>query len=150
MAEAKFLENIEENRIEEIEKKMEQAVEGITPFRLWAEGVGAFPNLSSPRVIWVGIKAEDNNPLPLLQRGLEEELSMLGFEREDRTFHPHLTIGRIKYLEDKKHLVDGLRGLADTKVGEFWVEGITLFKSELKPTGAVYTKLKEVRLKSSQ
>jgi len=141
----KFLGDVEEGKIKEIGKVLERIAEGITPFRLLVEGVGAFPTISSPRVIWVGVKTEGENLL-VLQKGLEEGLAQLGFEKETRPFQPHLTLGRIRYLEDKKGLVESYRALGDIKLGGFLVEGIILFKSELKPTGAVYTKLKEVRL----
>lgn len=142
----KFLGDIEEKEIEEIGKVLERVAEGIAPFRLSVEGVGAFPTISNPRVIWVGVKTEGENLL-LLRKGLEEGFAQLGFEKETRPFQPHLTLGRIKYLGDKKGFIEGYRALGGIKLGGFLVEGIVLFKSELKPTGAVYTRLKEVMFK---
>lgn len=142
----KFLGEVQEGKIDDIKEKIEDAGKGVGPFLLSVNGIGYFPNPHRPRVIWVGIKTYDNMLNTLYER-LESGLKELGFEKEDRRFHPHLTLGRIKEITRKtalKGMPDNLNG--SDELGKFKAEGICLYKSELNPKGAVYTKLFECKL----
>ena len=140
----KFLGNIETDKAHAIEKILKNIVSQISIGKLSVEGVGAFPTINNPRVIWVGI--EDDKNLLKIYTQLEDGLASLGFKKEDRPFKPHLTLGRVKFLKDKKGLKERLEKLADIKLASFIVDSLILFKSELTPEGSLYTKLKEVKL----
>ncbi len=141
----KFLGEVEEARIAGIGKALEAAAEGIGPFTVTAEGVGGFPNLKGPRVVWVGIKEEP--ALIKLQKNIDVRLSALGFEEEARAFHPHLTLCRVKSPSDGRELG---RVITETRpeVSEQWkAVSFSLYKSVLSPKGAQYSVLKKIDLK---
>ena len=141
----KFFGNFEESRIEPIVESIREPVQAAFPFSLQVSGVGAFPHFKNPRVVWVGLvdKTSSLNPF---QKKLEARLDQIGFPREDRAFQPHLTLGRAKSSRGKDELVGQMEKYREEKFGEFQVEGVTLFSSELTPSGPIYTKLRELRL----
>jgi 2'-5' RNA ligase len=141
----KFFGNIEESRIEPIVKSIERPIQSSAPFSLKVRGLGAFPHLKNPRVIWVGL-VDGNEVLAYFQKQLEEELEKIGFEPEERAFHPHLTLGRMKSSKGKAELVGRMERYKEEEFGDFKVERIILFKSDLRPTGPIYTPLRELKL----
>jgi len=111
-------------------------------FEIEFGGLGAFPNPKRPRVIWIGIQAPAG--LEALQHGIEAASAKLGYPVEKRPFSPHLTIGRVKQNIHASGMQKIRTTLEETQVGSLGTAQITavhLFKSDLKPTGAVYTKL---------
>lgn len=113
-----------------------EAVSGIAPFSLSLEGVGCFPDARRPRVIWIGVDKDGGGRLTALARLLDEKLAPLAVRRDEKNFHPHLTVARIKA---PCRIVDKLP--ADFRSGPFAVDRVVLFESKLKPTGAVYEKI---------
>ena len=112
------------------------------PFTMNSGGLGAFPNLRRPRVIWVGMQAPDN--LNALQKGVETGMNELGYPPEDRQFSPHLTLARISNNATPEMVNQIGSTLVVSHVeslGSFSLTSIHVFRSELKPTGAVYTRL---------
>lgn len=141
----KFLGDIEEDSIEKVAAVIEGASEGQNPFEVRVKGSGAFPNLRNPRVAWLGVEDEAKG-LRQLQQPLDDGLKALGFEPEEREFKPHLTLGRVKGQKGKERLAAAVSELKALDLGSFKVDRVMLYKSELKPTGAIYTKLREVVL----
>jgi len=144
----KFLGDIAESQVRPIGQALQRACAGTPPFAISLTEMGCFPNLQRPRVIWVGVGG-DLEALTQLQRAVESEINPLGFEPERRGFTPHLTLARIR---DKAHsserqklgqLLTKVR--VDTSVGQT-VEQLSLMRSELRPSGAVYTCLVAVPL----
>jgi 2'-5' RNA ligase len=146
----KFLGSVEEDRIEAITQAMEAAAASCGALRLKLKGVGAFPGLARPRVVWVGLVG-DTERLGLLQRELETRLAALGWAPEARPFAPHLTLGRVKEpVRGKSPLAEAILRLSGVEPeGDFEAAELVLFRSELKPGGAVYTKLRSVRLRGA-
>jgi len=107
--------------------------------------MGAFPHLKNPRVIWVGL-VNGSQILTSLQKEIETELEKIGFQPEDRPFHPHLTLGRMKSSRGKDELVERMEKHKEEGFGDLQVERVILFKSDLKPSGPIYTALRELRL----
>jgi len=136
----KFLGNVQIGMIPKINEKIEEVTRQTLPFSLWMEGSGAFPHIKRPNVIWMGIKG-DLAQLNLLQRGVEERLEDLGFPREHKDFRPHLTIGRVRNLKKLGDLKIGIEKFMGERSNPFQVKEVVLFKSQLNPGGAVYTKL---------
>jgi len=139
----KFLGDIPAEQIQPIVAAAMGAVQDEPPVSLGVSGLGAFPNPRRPRVIWVGIEG-DVARLGRLQARLEEALEPLGFPRDERAFRPHLTVGRVK---EPRRPPDLTRALADVTVprcNSFDVREILLYKSDLRPTGAIYTKLQHL------
>lgn len=140
----KFLGEVKEEKIEEVYQVVEKSVNGIKSFTVNLQGLGGFPNLKRPRVIWVGVE-KGKEILAELYPKMEEEFLKIGFAKENRSFTPHLTIGRIK---SPKHL-EGLASEINKttfETEEFEVKEVVVMKSTLFPTGAVYTPLKKVLL----
>ncbi len=143
----KFFGNIEELRIEPIFKSIEEPIRNTLPFSLEVRGVGAFPHLRNPRVIWIGL-VDGREVLVSFQKQIETQLEKIGFQPEDRPFHPHLTLGRMKSSRGKEELVGRMERHKEEEFGDFQVERVILFKSDLKPSGPIYTLLKEIKLGS--
>ncbi len=141
----KFFGNIEESQIEPIVKSIEKPVRTTSPIGMTVRGMGAFPGLKNPRVIWVGLNDERRELAPFQNR-LEKELEKIGFQPEDRPFHPHLTLGRMRSNRGKDELVRGLERHREEPFGSFQVDRVVLFKSDLTPKGAIYSPLREIRL----
>ena len=141
----KFFGNIEEARIEPICEAMKGPAHDAHVFSLRVKGMGVFPHWKNPRVIWMGLIDEAGILIPL-QRELETALGKMGFEPEGRAFRPHLTLGRVNSSRGKEGLIQRMEEYREEEFGAFSVEGMTLFKSDLKPAGPIYTRLREVRL----
>lgn len=144
----KFLGNVPADRIEMIELALAQACEGAHRFRMKFRGLGCFPNLSRPNVIWVGVEG-DIDLLSALQHSIEQHLATLGYAPEKRAYTPHLTLGRVARNVDPKQRrrIGGLieRTTVDT-LGEMATGEISLMRSDLSPSGAKYTRLASVPL----
>jgi len=143
----KFFGNIEESRVDSITRSIEPFVAGTPHFSLEVRGMGAFPNIRNPRVIWLGLIDEKQVLMPL-QKQLESTLETIGFPVEDRPFRPHLTLGRVNSSRGKDELIGRIEKYKEEKFGDVEVKRFVLFKSDLRPTGPIYTPLREVKLGS--
>jgi len=137
----KFLGDAEESAIDEITVRILKATEGLQPFKIRLKGMGAFPSMSSIRVVWVGI--EDGEPLERIAENLDKSMSELGFEREKRGFKPHLTLARTRSAKNISNVQEILMEDAATDYGEYTVDRILLKKSVLTPNGPIYSTVKE-------
>jgi 2'-5' RNA ligase len=112
------------------------------PFEISVGESGAYPRTNRPRVLWVGVKAPQE--LYILQKGIEAQMEKLGYARESRPFSPHLTLGRVKSYTSTSDLNKITMVIESNKVGFLGakrVKDVILFKSDLKPSGAEYTKI---------
>jgi 2'-5' RNA ligase len=133
----KFLGDIDSDHIEKIIAAMTLTIKDFTGVSLSAKEIGVFPNSRRPRVIWAGLSGQLER-LQNLQRTLDSHLAVLG-----------LTLGRVKGKIDfarMKTAIDKLKGFESES---FETSEIILFKSELRPTGAVYSKVQRVTLSSN-
>ena len=141
----KFLGDIPVNLINPLLCSLQKAADGVEAFSLKIEGLGVFPNLRKPRVVWIGI-SEGGEPLQKLQTRVEQELARIGIPREKKKFSAHLTLGRIRTLGDARNLHDLLSSVPSPVAGLSVVKNIRLMKSELHPSGAVHTELGRISL----
>lgn len=141
----KFLGSVESDRIESIKSEMLKTAQVKGPFSLAVTGVGVIPNPRYPRVVYSNL-LDSKKKLRDLSRELDEAMSLLGFEREQRDFLPHLTLGRVKSFKAKSLLMMKIREFHNKEIGRLEVGSIYLIKSELKPTGANYTEIAEIPL----
>ncbi len=141
----KFLGDVPKDDIEKIQSLMYDSAAACTPISLFAKGIGVFPGIKRPRVVWVGVSGELEALIGLKSR-LEEGLEDLGFEKEKRSFKSHLTLGRVKGRVEPKQLGDVIKKYEGFRSETFCAENVVLYQSELKPTGAVYTALARVPL----
>jgi len=143
----KFLGDVDEARIPEVEQALERAVAPLTRFAVEAGGLGAFPDSRAPRVLWVALGGQTNH-LARLASQVERALEPLGFPPEMKPFNPHLTLARIKERSRDVGRVMAESGVVESGgvLGRLDVDAVALIKSELKPSGAVYTRLFQVPL----
>jgi 2'-5' RNA ligase len=139
----KFLGNTEEST-DSIVDVIKGTCSRFEPVTLEIRGVGVFPNVKSPRVIWAGMNC--NTALAEIRISIEEGLFSLGFERDSRKFSPHLTLGRFRSSQGRRPLMDKIELLKDKSYGMIHAETVVLMKSDLAPGGAQYTRLAEISL----
>lgn len=142
----KFMGEVQESKVPEIMAALTKAVQDVKSFRLDVAGTGAFPNPKNARVVWIGVSGEID-VLTKLQAAVEEAITRLGFKQEDRAFTPHLTLGRIKFIRSRDTWLKALEEIKGIKLSAFDVHAVSLMKSELKLSGAIYTEIGRVELK---
>jgi 2'-5' RNA ligase len=140
----KFLGAVEESRIERVRKAVEDAARGIGPFEVQIGGTGCFPSPRSPRVLWVGLPAVPE-PLTQLHSKIETELDGAGFALEKRRFSPHLTIGRIRAQHNATAVAEAFI-TSGFEVERFEAKQVVVMRSDLKPTGSIYTRQAIIKL----
>ncbi|MDD4953710.1 MAG: RNA 2',3'-cyclic phosphodiesterase [Candidatus Omnitrophica bacterium] len=146
----KFLGEIDEEKIGRVADIIKAVAENNHPYPLALSCVGAFPNITSPRVIWAGVN-KGNEETTRIAKELEEKISAIGIPEEVRPFSSHITIGRTRSNLNMAKLVQDLKvmaGNAGLLELSCQVNKITLFKSTLTPKGPVYEALKETILKA--
>nr|BCX00949.1 MAG: RNA 2',3'-cyclic phosphodiesterase [Bacteroidota bacterium] len=136
----RFLGEQPEERLGELEAVGRRVAGRSRPFELESDGVGAFPDLGRPRVVWIGFRRSQE--LEELFGALEGELRLRGFDPEMRPFRPHLTVARLKESRSLRGLLTGL----ELEAVRFAVRELVLFRSELHPTGARYSALLRIPL----
>lgn len=142
----KFLGDIARTQVEPILAAMRQALHEQPALHVLAQGLGAFPNLRRPRVLWAGLSGEG---LPELSGAIEAALMPLDFPPEEREFIPHLTLGRVHSLRGWERVLAVIKEYEHAHFGESTVEQVTLYQSELRPDGAIYSPLGSVPLGNS-
>lgn len=147
----KFLGDVPTDTIDQISATLKRICIEHVPFKVMVGEFGCFPNFRRPRILWIGVQ-DLSARLSDLHGEIETGLSKLGFARETRRFHPHLTIGRVKSVRDHVESRRFATALEDVKIGDIGqlhVDDVSLMKSDLKPTGAVYSRLIAARLGGS-
>jgi 2'-5' RNA ligase len=136
----KFVGEVTNERAAEVEDVAQRLAASVPPFTLRLGGIGAFPNLRRPRVVWMGVEAPPE--LLQLQSGLEAALGELGFPREERPYSPHLTLGRARPDAQPSELraLPELAGLVDYS-GIIDARTVDVMRSHLSPKGARYERL---------
>lgn len=141
----KFLGEVDAERVGPIGDALAGAVRGLRPFTVGLGGVGAFPSLSKPRVVWVGM--ERHPALELLANDVERALMGLSFEPELKPFSPHLTLGRAERGARASAFGDfPAQAAAVAYEGSTTVESVDLMHSVLGPHGPTYTVLSRAPL----
>jgi RNA 2',3'-cyclic 3'-phosphodiesterase len=139
----KFLGNIYSSQIPQITDIMKTAAGKVPPLDLRLGGLGMFPNEQRPRVIWVALEG-NTEPLATMQREIEQALAPLGFAPENRAFTPHLTLGRVRdnaSSDDRKEIGGVVNEKKIDYEASFTLRELSLMKSTLAPTGAIYNRL---------
>lgn len=145
----KFLGHITQESIENVKKILDKASSRYKPFEASLFNIGGFPKLEYPRVIWVGID-KGCSQIEAIAKDIEEELSLMGFEKEKRPFTAHLTLGRVRSSKGRKELVSKIKALDFKPSASCTIDKIILFQSTLTPQGPIYTPLHESKLKQAR
>lgn len=143
----KFLGEIQSVRANGIQKALDLVLGAIPAFDLSIAGAGLFPSARKPRIIWLGILPAHD--VSLLAAKVDNAMQSLGFESEDRPFSPHLTIGRVSRDVSESALPAIAEVVLKNQPGEIGmirIQAVTLFRSDLRPQGPIYTPLAHVQL----
>lgn len=145
----KFLGDVSSASVDILSQMLRTEADTCPAFDMHISGLGSFPSLRRPRVLFIGIQAPAE--LEALYRGIESACARLGYESETRDFSPHLTLGRVKPDASALDQQRIRRVLEETKIdslGTARVNSVHLYKSDLKPTGSVYTQIFSAPLKN--
>lgn len=132
----KFLGSVAGARLEPIRGALREIGKRRGAFPVAAHGIGAFPSLRRPRVVWVGLRGEE---LAILADDVEAALAGLGFAAERRGFTPHVTLGRVNSLRGWAAVEECLEAHRDDDFGTSVIRGLALYRSELRAGGSLYT-----------
>lgn len=135
----KFLGDVPVEAIDAVGEAVRNLAAPQAPFSLVFGGIGAFPTLNRPRVIWIGVK-HGAETVTHLAKAVNRELKPLGFPIDNR-FHPHLTLGRLRMPMNLQPLKNVLRKYDTIDGATVNVTEITFMQSQLQPNGAIYTPL---------
>ena len=144
----KFLGNTEESLVKSLKEHIDEVAAGFQPLTSRIDRIGAFPNLNRPRVIWASF-SECVEILAKMAGMIDERVHALGWEREERKFKPHLTLGRVKDSSGMEELAAFVKSyeLPDIPLN---LDRLVLFKSTLTQRGPIYERLHERMLGSDQ
>ena len=143
----KFLGNLKYTDIPTLQDNLKKEIKNLRRFSISITNLGAFPNLTHPRVVWIGIEKSQN--LLKLFQVIESATTALGYPKDSHPFSPHITLGRIKKYSRQceiKDLISYLKGFDARKIGGQEIKEIILYKSDLKPTGPTYTRIFSLEL----
>ena len=136
----KFLGELLPDALEQVKDALTEAVAGVPPFSLHFYGLGAFPGMARPRVLWVGV-AEGGQAAQALQARVEAALGQRGFPRDERPFSSHLTLGRVREPRALAGLQEAMARDARMDFVRLEVRALSLMRSDLSPAGSRYTEL---------
>lgn len=134
----KFLGDVSEDKEDRIIDSLKKIK--FEPFSAELGSIGVFPGENYIRVVWIGL--EPKNKINELQQKIDNVLTDL-FPKEKK-FHPHITLGRVKFVKDKKGFIEALKKM-NVEKKDFWVNEFKLIKSTLTPEGPVYEVLKQFK-----
>jgi len=138
----KFLGDVSINNIEVLNELLQAEAASQKPLVISVGGLGAFPKVRSPRVIWVGVEAPQE--LVALQRGIDAQTARIGYAPDQREFSPHLTLGRVSRNatpQEVRKIGDVLNSKKIGFLGVARIREVHLYRSDLRTNGAVYTKV---------
>jgi len=145
----KFLGDTHEVKIAGIRDGLMRATRPIVPFSFSVSGLGCFPNMKQPRVVWAGIEPEGVKALRQLWKSVEDQIAPLGYPTEARGYSPHLTLGRVRREAspaEAAQIGEAVRVAPHVAFGPEAVSAVSLMKSELRPGGPIHTSLFVVKL----
>jgi 2'-5' RNA ligase len=147
----KFLGETPLEKVDAVKDALAQAAAEVEPFTFRVGGLGCFPNSRRPRVVWVGLY-EPLGRLARLRNAVEAKVAPLGFPTERRAFEPHLTLGRVQRYASRSEIREIGEAVETAAIGtigtieEMTATVVSYIKSDLQPSGAVYTTLFQARL----
>ena len=141
----RFIGEVPQDTVKMIQDKM-KILKDIPAFTMYVKGVGAFPSVSRPRVIWAGI-ISGIEQLKEIRRRIESDLRKLGIKPDTHEFVPHITLARVKGRRNIDRVIKMINAYQDYDFGETSVTKVKLKRSILRPQGPLYMDLYEVQLK---
>jgi 2'-5' RNA ligase len=140
----RFLGDIETSAVPLLKDKLAAGLVGTSAHAIRLQGLGCFPNMKRPRVIWLGASGATQRMQEMAQK-VEAACYDAGFGSADKPFAPHLTIGRVKFPDGLERLLEKL-GTLQFATEEFAIDKVVIYKSDLSPRGPIYSAMGEVGL----
>lgn len=131
----RFLGNITLDMSGKLRENLKQTSSHFNCFKFNLDLPGIFPSWKEPRILWVGLNILEGN-LKSLQNEIEVQAQTIGLPQEKQKFHPHITVGRVK--TPSPFISNTWKNVKIMQTPEFIIDRITLFKSILNPSGAIY------------
>lgn len=144
----RFLGETNREQVSEIINVLESVSENFKPFVIEIKGAGVFKNKMQPRVLFLTV--ENNQILFQLANEIRNKIKPFGFDDDEKTFNPHLTLGRIKYIENKDAFYALANRFKDVKVQMVTVTEVIFYQSILSSDGPAYKPIKIVKLNKSE
>lgn len=141
----KFIGDASEDKPGVIRDALERSLKQFGSFKTSLKGAGAFPNPASPRVVWIGA-GEGAGRLKELAGRIEDCLAEAGFDRDERGFTAHLTLGRTRSGENRELLSKRIAGNSGAEAGYFEVKSVDIMQSVLRPEGPEYICLNSISI----
>jgi len=137
----KFFGDTDPARLDEIEESLKDL--SFQPFRIRLKGVGVFPALRRPRIIWMGV-SNNAERFKKLKKRIDDKIRKLGYKPERRKYTPHATIARVRHVKNKRDIVSCIDSLSEVTIGEMIIDSVRMKKSTLTSSGPIYDTLWEV------
>lgn len=141
----KFLGNVSADKVDDIKSRLNKISRQTSPSQFELTEMGAFPKPQMPRIIWLGVKQEKTWMEDLAGK-IDESLAEMEFQKEDRPFHPHVTIARVKTGKNRTALCEAIESFSVGQQARQSVSHFTLFQSTLTPQGPIYQNLQNFPL----
>ena len=144
----RFLGEISTITIEEIKRIMDTIPTIIKSFEMKVFGVGAFPTITRPRVVWAGV-TEGSDKLALIRKIIDEGIvkaRLYDVHKDQHAFSPHITLARVKSGRNISKLADLISRYQDYDFGVSPVTEVKLKQSTLTPRGPIYKDIYIVKL----
>lgn len=132
----KFLGNTDTGKISGVTGELKKTLGQFSAFTIKLQGLGVFKNLRDPRILWMG--CQGGTALYEIKQAVENALGNAGFAKDDRSFNPHLTIGRITQIRNSNQLTEALAIYRDKVFQQDRIKEFILYESILSPDGSVY------------
>ena len=139
-----FLGDTDEEKISQVRLSLAGLAPAFEAFDINLYGMGVFKNMQKPRVLWAGI--QDFEPLQRIKQSVDQKMSQLGYTPDKREFRPHLTLARIKWIEDKNKLEHLLLEYEQQQWQKTRISELIYYESTLKQSGPVYTPIEKFSL----
>jgi RNA 2',3'-cyclic 3'-phosphodiesterase len=140
----RFLGDVEENQLPLLMADCSKAICNLFSFSLIYGGLGCFPDTRNPRIIWAG-SHNDDGTLIRIKKEIDDTVLRFGIARESRLFQPHITLARVKGRQNIPSLIKMLQSVT-FEPHQVIIDELHFMKSELRPTGSIYTKLQSIVL----
>jgi len=133
----KFLGDTTEDSINDVRRIMQSIADEFKPFNISIQKTGCFPKVERPRVMWIGVSGKLEKLNQLVEK-IQKKLNPLGFPKNEKKYHPHITIARAKYPQKKTPDISTFLNTSFDPI-PFPIKKVQFISSELFPNGPVYT-----------
>ncbi len=140
----KFFGETPENKIDDICGILDEVAVRLDPFKLHLKDIGIFGSSYNPRVIWFGM--QNSFDIERLANDVLDGVEEIGWERDRQNFRPHVTVGRIKFINNKRFFQQTIDKFKNVDLQTIPVKNFYLIESKLRPQGPVYEVVEEFRL----